>query len=99
MLSEKIQLYLDNKSHVKVIRLVGKDTEETSRGYILYYSNDFILLQETDDFSVLGYIILPVIQIKDIRFAKNEQYYTKIMIWEGFEAYLASPEDMGRRSS
>jgi hypothetical protein len=83
MISEKIQLYLENKSHVKITRTVGSDTTETSRGYILDYSDDFILVHETDDFLVIGYIILSINQIKDIRSAKNEQYYTKIMIWEG----------------
>jgi hypothetical protein len=79
MIPEKIKQYFDKKSHVKISRTIDK----TSRGYILGYSTDFILVQETDDFTVVGYIILPVNQIKNISCGKNEQYYTKVMIWEG----------------
>jgi hypothetical protein len=41
-----------------------------------------VLLQETDDFKILGYLVLPINQIKKIRFNKYDKYYNKIIIWE-----------------
>jgi hypothetical protein len=83
MLAEKIKDHFENKKYAKIIRSVGKNTFETSVGYIVDHSKDFLLLQETDDFKVLGYLILPIDQIEKIRFNKWDKYYNNIMIWEG----------------
>ena len=40
-------------------------------------------MQETDDFRVLGYVALPIDQIKKIRYSRNDKFYDKIMILEG----------------
>jgi hypothetical protein len=83
MIYEEIKRHSDNKNYVKITRVVAKGIYEVNRGYIIDYSESFVLLQETDDFLALGYIILPISDIEKIRFGKNEQYYKKIMIWEG----------------
>jgi len=80
---KKIQQYLDSKSHVKIVRAIGDNNEKNTRGYILNFSSDFLLLQETDNFQLMGYVIMPISKIKKIKCGKNEKYYTKIMKWEG----------------
>jgi hypothetical protein len=80
---KKIKDHFENKKYAKIFRTVGKKSVEISTGYIVAYAADFIILQETDDFKVLGYNVLPVKQLKKIRFNKWDKYYNKIMIWEG----------------
>ncbi len=63
-------------------RQIADDYTEVSRGYVVDYSKDFIILQETDDFRVFSYLVLPVAQIKDIRFNSHDKFYDKIMVWE-----------------
>ncbi len=53
-----------------------------SKGYILDYSNSFLLLQEVDDFRVLGFLIIPIETISGVRFNKDDKYQDKIMFWE-----------------
>lgn len=81
-IKQKIKFHKDNKYYTRISREVAKDFIETNRGYIVDYSKDFVVLQETDDFKVLGYIILPINHITEIRFNNNDKYYNKIMIWE-----------------
>jgi hypothetical protein len=80
---EKIKDHFENKKYSRITRSIGKGSVEVSRGYIVAYSKDFLVLQETDDFRLLGYDVFPVNQIKTIRFNKWDKYYNKIMIWEG----------------
>lgn len=63
-------------------RQIADDYTEISRGYIVDYSKEFIILQETDDFKVFSYLVLPIVQITDIRFNSHDKFYDKIMIWE-----------------
>jgi hypothetical protein len=83
MIPEKIKYHLAHKNYVKITRTVAKGVDKISRGYILDYSKCFVLLQETDDFKVLGYYILSANQIKKIRHNKYDECYHKIMIAEG----------------
>lgn len=63
-------------------RQVAVDCTEVSRGYIVDYSKDFIILQLTDDFKAYSYLALPIAQIIDIRFNSQDKFYDKIMVWE-----------------
>src|ERR1700744_3723799 len=83
MIVEKIKYHLENKKYAKLFRTVGKNSVQTSSGYIVSYNGDFIILQESNDFRLLGYNILPVKQLKKVRFNKWDKYYDKIMGWEG----------------
>jgi len=80
---EKIKDHFENKKFARITRKIGKGYTAISRGYIVDYSNNFLILQEDYDFQLIGYNVLPVDQIKNIRFNKNDKYYHKIMIWEG----------------
>jgi hypothetical protein len=78
----KIKFHYDNKKFARVTRQVAGDYTEVSRGYIVDYSKNFIILQETDDFKVFSYLALPIAQIIDLRFNSHDKFYDKIMILE-----------------
>lgn len=65
------------------MRQVAKDTVRKSNGYIVDFSDNFVLLQETDDFEVDGYAIFPIETIREILYSNNDKYYDKIMNLEG----------------
>jgi hypothetical protein len=54
---------LNNKRFTRITRKVSDDSEFLSRGYVVDCSNDFVVIQETDDFKLLGFDILPISQI------------------------------------
>lgn len=81
-IKQQIKYHLDNKKFCKVKRQVAEDSFEYSNGYIVDNSGDFVLMQEADDFRVLGYLVFPISTITQIRFNNNDKYYDKIMQWE-----------------
>jgi hypothetical protein len=81
-IKQQIKYHLDNKKYCKVTRQIAVDSFEDNSGYIVDNSCDFVLLQETDDFRVLGYVVFPTSSITEIRFNNNDKYYDKIMQWE-----------------
>jgi len=80
---EKIKFHQETKKYAKISREVSNCITLYSHGFILGHSKNFILLQETDDFRVLGFQIFPIEQIKKVRFNKWDKYYDKILQWEG----------------
>ncbi len=81
-IQQQIKYHCDNKYYCKVKRQVSEDSFEYSNGYIVDYSDDFVLMQESDDFRVLGFLLFPISTIDQIRFNYNDKYYDKIMRWE-----------------
>lgn len=79
---EKIKFHQENKKITEISREISKNVTETSRGYILDYSNDFILLHSTGDFLLLSYKIIPIEQIVKLRYNEWDKYYDKIFRWE-----------------
>lgn len=73
----KIKQHAENHLYARITRITDKKNEQTviSRGYIVKYTEDFILLKEDDDFMFMGYNLIPVQYIKRIRYNKNDQYY------------------------
>lgn len=83
MILETIKDHFENKNYVKITRAIGGGDTTTSSGYIVKYSPDFLILQETGDFNLSGYAIVSIPHIVKIRFNRPDQYYNKIMAWEG----------------
>lgn len=81
-IKQKIKFHKDNKYYTRISREVGEGYIELNRGYIVDYSKDFIIVHETDDFKVLGYIVFPINQIKELRYNNDDKFYNKMMIWE-----------------
>ncbi len=81
--ADKIKYHHDNKKYCKVQRQVAENTVKITNGYVVDYSDNFVLMQETDDFEVCGYLVFPVQTIAAIRLNNNDKYYDKIMRLEG----------------
>ena len=81
-MKERINDFFENKKFARITRQVSEISFEISRGYIVDFSNDFIVIIETDDFNLLGYSILSIKDIKEIRYNNHDRYYDKIMKWE-----------------
>ncbi len=79
---KKIKDFYENQKFARITRKVAKDWNELSRGYIVDFSNSFVVIQECDDFRLLGFNILPIKDFKKIRYNKNDKYYDKIMLLE-----------------
>ncbi|UEG53876.1 hypothetical protein LLH06_02665 [Mucilaginibacter daejeonensis] len=79
---DKLQYHQENKKYLTIYRKVGSKSIETSHGYIVAFAKDFVILQETNDFEIDGYIIIPVAQIHKLRFNNVDKYFDKIMAME-----------------
>lgn len=79
---DKIRTHHEKKHRVKVYRRVSKGQTETSNGYILDFSEELLLLHQVDDFKIDGYDVIPMAQIKKLRFNKSDKYFDKMMKWE-----------------
>lgn len=75
---EKLDKHCKEKLYIRLTRKEG-GFEGISTGYILDKSNNFILLQESDEFRILGYQIIPVNTIKHVRYNKNDKTYNNII--------------------
>lgn len=82
-IKEKIQDHFEHKKYLKIIRTVSNGIDKTNNGYIVDHNSKFVILQETDDFLLNGYVIVPIDAIKKIRFNKWDKYYAKMMALEG----------------
>lgn len=83
LLIDKIRVHCNNKRYSKIKRQFAEGTFENKNGYIVDYSNDFIVLQEVDDFVIRGYLIIPIQTIKEIRLNNSDKYFEKIYQKEG----------------
>ncbi len=86
---EKLKKHCTEKLYVRLTRRKG-NFEGTTTGFILDISSDFILLQESDDFRVLGYQIIPIKTIKHVRYNKNDRTYERILREEGLMSEVIS---------
>ena len=82
-ISNRIKYHHDHRQYCKILRQVGKDAVEKSNGYIVDYSDNFVLLQEAIDFDVDGFVAFPIQTISEILYNNNDKYYDKIMHLEG----------------
>ena len=71
-INKKIQKHFNDKLYARITRGIKNDFEEILRGYIIKYSDDFILVKEEDDFQFRGFQIIPTYTIKGIRYNKND---------------------------
>lgn len=81
-IKQRLATFQAEKKYVRLTRKRG-DFEGISTGFILAQSNEFILLQESDEFRILGYQIFPLDTIKHVRHNKNDKTYERILREEG----------------
>ena len=75
---------IDNKEIVKINRQVT-DGEANIYGYLLGVSDDFLLVQNEDDFTLDGYSIIRMTQFQSIRCDKFDKAIKKILKKEGIQ--------------
>jgi hypothetical protein len=80
---EKIKYHKDKRKYFKVQRKVAKDCLVKSCGYIVDFSKNFVLIQETDDFDLNGFSVFPLKSVAEIQFSNKDKFYDKIMHLEG----------------
>lgn len=81
-IKKKIKQYYDEQKYARITRLVAKDWTELSQGYIVGYSKEFVILQDVDEFKLLGFNLFPIYDIVKIEQNKSDKYTDKIMKWE-----------------
>lgn len=84
-IAEKIKYHFDRKLFCQIQRKVGENALVKSRGYIVDFSEKFVVLNEVDDFEVYGYLIFTIDSIDDIHLSNGDKYYDKIMRLEGLK--------------
>jgi len=80
-----LQKYIDNKSFMKIFRIVC-DKEENLSGFLLAMSKDFLFLQLGYDFMLDGYAIIRKDDFDSIRHSTYERTQRKIFNAEGILA-------------
>lgn len=72
----KIREHCSNNLYARISRIGKANSKfsEVSRGYILDYSNDFLLFREEEDFLFTGLNIIPIKYVKAIRYNANDKY-------------------------
>ena len=88
---EKIEFHCKTKKYCRITTGLKDDFATIMTGYILNYSNDFILIQETNDFDIDGFRIIPINKILDIRFNNNDKYIFRIHKHEGIYDNIKLP--------
>jgi hypothetical protein len=80
-INELIKKSLDSNQHLSFFRTF---TSTRQHGYVLSFTDDFVLIHQTDDLRLDGYAILPINTIKKIRCNDFEEMYEYIMQKENF---------------
>lgn len=77
MKNKQLQSYQNQK---QIISVEYKDHNEVTKfyGYVLWFSKKLLFLQLDRDFSFDGYCILKRKNIINIRYTKNDAFYTKL---------------------
>lgn len=77
-----IQTHIDKNNYVKIY-LSEESPEEYVFGFILKISDDFLMLQETYDFTLSGIKIIPYHRVSSIRYNRFDKIIKKIFSEEG----------------
>lgn len=87
-IQKKIERNFKEKRYSKITRKISKKEAVINEGYILDYSDRFILMQEEHDFTFRGFWILESSKIKKFRYNKYDKYYDFIIESEGLKKNL-----------
>ncbi|MDG1433908.1 MAG: hypothetical protein P8M17_07090 [Saprospiraceae bacterium] len=87
-IQKKIQRNFKEKRYSRITRKISKKETVISTGYILNFSENFILMQGDDDFSLSSFWIFESSKITNFRYNKNDKYYDFIMESEGLKKDL-----------
>lgn len=76
---EKLNKHCKTKNYVRLTR----NENDITYGILLKKSNDFILLQEYNEFRLSSYLVIPIATIKHVRYNKFDRAYERILKKEG----------------
>ena len=76
---ERLKYHFENKKFCKLERQVAAHILEDTGGYIVDVSDNFVVMQEVEDFQVLGFLIFPIPTIVKVRNSVSDKYYDKIV--------------------
>lgn len=79
---KELRKYIDKKKYVKICRTV-KEGEANIHGFILDMNEDFLLIQNNEEFNLNGYSIIRKDNFDSIRLSKTEKTIRKILKSEG----------------
>lgn len=77
-LKKTIESHVKNKNYVQVSRGFKSETFDFIKGYIVAYSDDFIIIANIYEFTFSGFNCIPIGTITNIRRNKNDKYYGMI---------------------
>lgn len=86
-----LQKALDKKRFTRIKRSISPNVDIINRGFVLGLSKEFVLLQLTENFDLLEFIIVLTKSVKSIRYNDNDAYYDYIMEMEGKKQNLSVP--------
>ena len=75
-IKEALNKSIELKQHLSFFR---KFTSTRLHGYVLDFTDDFILIHQTDDFKLDGFAVIPLKTIKKVRYSDYEEMYEYIM--------------------
>jgi hypothetical protein len=81
-IQKQLKKHLSHKRYVRLTRTIGNESH-ISTGILLSKSKDFILIQETNNFKVLGYQIFPIQTISHVRYIDYDKTIERILKSEG----------------
>ena len=67
---KKLKFHFENKFYCRITRKKGKFIGY-STGFVVGLSDSFVIIQETDDFRILGFNVFPIKSIIHVRYNKN----------------------------
>ncbi|SDH64373.1 hypothetical protein SAMN05421846_101406 [Chryseobacterium taeanense] len=75
------------KSHYVKVYFFEDSPEELTSGFILKFSNDFLMLHESHNFTLDGIKLIPLNRISGFRHSKLEKTSEKIFLEEGLTTF------------
>lgn len=81
-IQKQLKKYVSHKRYIRLTRTIG-NSSYISNGILLSKSKHFILIQETNDFRILGYHIFPLHTISHVRHNKFDKTVERILKSEG----------------
>jgi len=67
--------HFSDRKYARITRKISKNKTEISRGYIRDWNEKFVLIQESDNFRILGLNLIEKSSIIEIRYNENDDYY------------------------
>ena len=82
---EKLAFHKKEKAYCRIKRLIREKPYKLTNGYVLDYSDDFVLVKEVGDIALDGLSILPIRSIVKIRHNHYDKYMDYMLEAEGLK--------------